>query len=282
MMDECTYQKMDWEIRRNVLNVCLCDQLFCVVYQALQEAETESGLSPEEVWCEALGVMQRIVRLPRPEIAFRQEKSYLLARYDTFACADGSHTVRGQEPARQTVCTVFTTLLFMLAAASGQISSNPYRKLCIGIARDLDGNPLYKSLYARIRASEKEEEQEGRYVDVQDYATHDAPAGTQKETHTLEVDELVETVCGMHSAACYEQVIQVLSRYNDSHGHRFQQSVDKLRNRLDTLRRAASEPRMTEQVVVQKGGMNISRSHFEGTRFDIAKKSEEPAHQLLH
>lgn len=209
-------------------------------------------------------------------------KSYLLARYDTFACADGSHTVRGQEPARQTVCTVFTTLLFMLAAASGQISSNPYRKLCIGIARDLDGNPLYKSLYARIRASEKEEEQEGRYVDVQDYATHDAPAGTQKETHTLEVDELVETVCGMHSAACYEQVIQVLSRYNDSHGHRFQQSVDKLRNRLDTLRRAASEPRMTEQVVVQKGGMNISRSHFEGTRFDIAKKSEEPAHQLLH
>lgn len=183
MMNECTYQKMDWEIRRNVLNVCLCDQLFCVVYQALQEAETESGLSPEEVWCEALGVMQRIVRLPRPEIAFRQEKSYLLARYDTFACADGSHTVRGQEPARQTVCTVFTTLLFMLAAASGQISSNPYRKLCIGIARDLDGNPLYKSLYARIRASEKEEEQEGRYVDVQDYATHDAPAGTQKETH---------------------------------------------------------------------------------------------------
>ena len=48
MMNECTYQKMDWEIRRNVLNVCLCDQLFCVVYQALQEAETESGLPPKK------------------------------------------------------------------------------------------------------------------------------------------------------------------------------------------------------------------------------------------
>lgn len=281
MKNECAYRKMSWEMKRSVLDVCLCDQLFCVVYQALLEVETESGLSPEEVWCEALGVMHRIGRLPRPDLAFRQEKRYLMARYDTFAGTDGTCIVRGQEAAEQSVCTVCTVLLYMLATASGQVASNPYRELCVGIVRELDGLALYRSLRELICTSEGEEELAGRYVHVQDYAAHDAPEPSHTEAHTLEVDELVETVCSMHSASCYEQVILLLSRYNDCHGHRLQQEVDLLRERLDALRRTLSEPRLTEQIVVQKGGMNISRSNLEGTCFNLAAQGADALHKRL-
>lgn len=281
MSNACVYRKMDWEVRRKVLDVCLHDQLFCVVYQALQDTEAESGLSPEEVWCEALGVMRRIVGLPRPDIAIRQEKGYLLARYDTFAGEGGACTVRGQEPAGQTVCTVFTVLLHMLAASSEQPEENPYRELCFYIEREYAGCALYRSLRERIRLSERKEEQAGRYVSIQDYARQSVPEIAWDEVHTLEVDELVKIVCDTHSVDCYEQAIHLLSRYNDHHGHRFQQVVDELRDRLDALRRRLTEPRLTEQVVVQKGGTNISRSHFEGARFGLASQGGASSHKML-
>lgn len=107
------------------------------------------------------------------------------------------------------------------------------------------------------------------------------PESARSEGHTLEVDELVRIVCETHSENCYEQVIHVLSRYNDHHGHRFQQAVDRLRSRLDALRSGLTTPRLTEQVVVENGGMNISRSHFEEARFGLAAQGGVAPHKML-
>lgn len=271
------YRPMEEDIRQKLFEFCLCDQLFCVVFEPLEGVRAESGLSAEEVWCEALGMANRMGQTPRPDLAFRREEERLDGRYDTFIDGRGQSILRGSEAARQTECVVLTVLFFLLASASERADANPYLGICKRIALKIDGYPLFGLLRSEIRKAEDHEEREGHYVPFQDYMKCTLPDMTRSTAPLVDAGELVEVVRERCDEACYEKVVEVLSRYSDRHAHSLQREVNELRGELDALRRAKAETRFTKQVVVETGGNFFSESSFKDTNFNMDPKNLLPA-----
>ena len=250
---EAGYQPMSWGMRQKLVPLCLVDQLFCVLYAPLADAETEISLSPEEVWCEALAVSARLGRTPRPDIALRQEQGFLTQRYAAL-----SHP-------EDTLCAVLTVLLFMLADVPAEAQGASHTALCRHVARQLNGHPLHENLCASISHSEEYEEAEGRTIPGRDYL-HEAalPSALQPEAaaDTLPVADLVDEALATCSIDHCEAVLAVLARYDYRHAHAIEPHIDRLREGVDELRRRATEAReinnhgtYIEQVGTQQIGL---------------------------
>ena len=234
---EITYRPLGLRVRQKLLPLCLADQLFCVMYDALEATVPETGLAPEEAWCEASAVASRLGQSPRPDIAIRQEQSVLAQRYASL------------DHPESTLCAVFTVLLHMLASASRDMGDNPNSALCVEVARRVMEHPLYGDMCRMVRQSESAEERQGRFVlsHPKNYlkASPLSPEA-QEEADTIGVGELVEEALETYSASLCESVLSVLSAYNDRHGHRIQPHVTHLREGLNELRRKAAETRRIE------------------------------------
>lgn len=234
---EITYRPLELRVRQKLLPLCLADQLFCVMYDALEAAAPETGLAPEEAWCEASAVAARLGGSPRPDIAIRQEQSVLVQRYASLDHPESA------------LCAVFTVLLHMLASASRNMDDNPNRVLCVEVARRIMEHPLYGAMCRTVRQSESVEEGRGRFVlsHPRNYLEAPSLSPEMQETEgSIDVEELVEVALETCSASLCESVLSVLSAYNDRHGHRIQPHVTHLREGLNELRRKAAETRRIE------------------------------------
>lgn len=230
---EAGYQPISWGLRQKLAPLCLADQLFCVLYAPLADAEAETGLSPEEVWCEALAVSARLGRTPRPDIALRLEQGFLARRYAALPHPGGAQ------------CAVLTVLLFMLADVPAEARGGTHAALCRHVARQLNGHPLHEGLCASISRSEEDEEAEGRPVPERDYLHESAPPSALQPgaADTLPVADLVDEALATCSAGQCEAVLAVLARYDYHHAHAIEPHVGRLRQGLDELRRRATEAR---------------------------------------
>lgn len=229
---------MNWAIQSKLLPLCLADHLFCVVCDALAQAEAETGLSPVEIWSEALNVSARLAQTPRPDMAFRLQRGLLARRYAS---------LRAPENAR---CAVLTVLLYMLAAAPGRVDDHPQKSLCVLVAREVMGMPLHGILLAAIGQTELQEEKAGRFVVPKEYlnASKAWKAEEQQEAKSdwIDMAGLVDETLETYSASVGEAVLSVLSAYNDHHDHCIQPHVDRLRNSLRERNRQSSEARRIE------------------------------------
>lgn len=245
---ELSYCPLGYGIRQKLLPLCLADQLFCIVCNALAEVEAETALSPEEVWSEALNVAGRLGDSPRPDIALRQEYRFLAVRYASLSYPDGHREERKAEDAERTRCAVCTVLLFMLASASKKWDDNPNKGLSQCLAGYLCDMPFYDRLCLLIRENEAEEERMGRFVSPKDYLKE---AGRREKAFTgsgdlMRVGDLVDETLETFSIPVCENVLSVLCAYNDKHGHAIQPHVTRLREGLYGLRRQGAEPRKIE------------------------------------
>lgn len=234
---EIAYRPLGLCARQKLLPLCLADQLFCVMYDALEATVPETGLAPEEVWCEASAVAARLGRSPRPDISVRLEQSVLAQRYASLPHPESAF------------CAVFTVLLHMLVSASRNMEDNPNRALCVEVVRQVMEHPLYRFMCRVVRQSESAEEGQGRFVLSSPKNYLEAPPffpESQKMIDAINVEELVEETLATSSVSLCESVLSVLSAYNDGHGHCIQPHVTHLREGLNELRRKATDTRRIE------------------------------------
>lgn len=267
MMHDTTpgYQPMDCDTLQRLNPFCLADPLFCVLYIPLLDAEAETGLAPEEVWCEALAVSVRLGRSPRPDLALRQEQRYLGLRYTELVHPDDARIA------------VLTVLLFMLAAVPAEVQGEAYARLLLDVSRQLNGHPLHESLCASIRRSEEAEEAEGRFVGGKNYLKESAIplAIGAEETGALHADDLVDEALRSASVDHCDSLLALLSDYDYRHGHAIEPQINRLREGLGELRRRATEARKMENYGIYNE--QVGSQHLGLPAADLCKLIEKTA-----
>ena len=211
----------------DLLDLCMEDDLFCALYNALCYFGKEWHTAPAvELWAEALQARQRLHVARRPDLLIGQ----------IFA-----------DVSAQEALLVEALLMWMLFTEDGGTAVSPLRE-SLGRLLMAHGE-AWHSVYDKFRESEGQNEQAGYTVAPCDYRSKEIPAAGRKEGRADNeslAHELVTEALSTHSPEICRTLYYILARIDCQKGHIYESELSRLSATTDGLERMAHAPRMTE------------------------------------
>ena len=221
---------------RQLLGVCLSDQLFCAMYGALDYMHRHHHEpQPVEAWLAALAAMREISDAPRSD---------LMA---DMALGQGQSV------------SVLGIMLYMLMTQDMSHAAEP-SDLKDVLCKKLSEQTLWPEFYEQVRLSEGKEEQKSRFVKEKDYSRQSLISVTDGRTDTELAKELVTTTLSLNDSDYCRKLELVLSRISDQHDGIYAKEVEMLRGASDE---AAGE--QTEVLKGMAGDLKANNSKHGGT-----------------
>lgn len=209
-----------------LLELCLKDELFCALYQALRELTGEWRVSsPTGIWVGALKARERLARVARPE----------LVACEVCAAQGGTHES----------LLVMAVVLYILFTENGQERSTLKDVLIRAV---LERGEEWQRVYEAFRNSEGQNEALGFVVHPSDYRERYAGMGLQavpRSDHDF-VHELVDTVLASADVDKMNEVELVLRRVDENNHRRYAGEVDRLALGRDHWLQESLKPRQTQ------------------------------------
>lgn len=214
-----------------LLDLCLQDQLFCTMYNALNMMHKKyNSPSPTMVWLKSLTAFHDIYESPRPDM----KVDVALEGADESVIATVFYMVTVQEMDQKQVPT----------------------ELKDALCSKLSTCTHWRELYERIRDSEKREEDKGRFVNSTDYTTAEMPVFNDTSTKAIAIEELVNMTLSINDYSFCRAVAYLLRRLDDSRDGAFHSEIEKLERFADSFN-VKTNAQLDEIVKQQKSSEEI-------------------------
>ena len=204
----------------DLLNICLEDNLFCALHNALCGFEKMWHTpSPVNVWMTALDIKHKLSESKRPELLLGYLFSNMTKREDLIVGA---------------------VLIYIISAEDWNSNSSPLKdellKRLMAHGQDLH------IVFSEFRKSEEWNEQQGYFVTQTDYSdTVNTQMKVSPEGNNG-VHDLVSEAVDSSNIALGEMVYFLLTRIDYQKGHIYEGEVKRLKNHIDEINKASHMP----------------------------------------
>ena len=204
----------------DLLNICLEDNLFCALHNALCGFEKMWHTpSPVNVWMTALGIKHKLSESKRPELLLGYLFSNMTKREDLLVGA---------------------VLIYIISAEDWNSNSSPLKdellKRLMAHGQDLN------IVFSEFRKSEEWNEQQGYFVTQTDYSdTVNTQMKVSPEGNNGVHDLVSEAVDSSNIALC-EMLYFLLTRLDYQKGHIYEGEVERLKYHIDEINKASHIP----------------------------------------
>ena len=204
----------------DLLNICLEDNLFCALHNALCGFEKLWHTpSPVNVWMTALGIKHKLSESKRPELLLGYLFSNMTKREDLIVGA---------------------VLIYIISAEDWNSNSSPLKdellKRLMAHGQDLN------IVFSEFRKSEDWNEQQGYFVTQTNYSgTVNTQMIVSPEGNNGVHDLVSEAVDSSNIALC-EMLYFLLTRIDYQKGHIYEGEVKRLKNHIDEINNACHKP----------------------------------------
>lgn len=210
----------------DILNLCMEDDLFCALYNALSFFEKEWHTSSAvDLWVDALQARRILNSTKRPDLLLNQ----------IFANSVASEAL-----------LVEALLMWMLFTEDWSTDVSPLKD---SLSRQLmTHGDAWNTVYEKFRESEGQNEQMGYSISLCDYRLKEIPTMIQEEEFTNDENlahELVTVALETHSPELCRALYYILSHIDYQKGHVYENEVRRLSGMTDGIEKASHEPRKT-------------------------------------
>lgn len=219
-------EQLDEETEKPLRHVCFKDKLFATLHEPLKQLRPDyTAHSPTELWMAAIGFTEEIVDCEEEEEVDEEIDSCLSSgrRNDGFL--------------------LLFISMYQLAALRKSIPVAS--RIIPRIKRRIKGHELYDALFHAVSSKENRRIGEGKGVDIDHYHLE---AHAEERTDSVggreTVDELVGIAIAHADPSLCDHTELLLRRYNERHGHAFDEEIDRLALASDKANREAREPRV--------------------------------------
>ena len=204
----------------DLLNICLEDNLFCALHNALCGFEKMWHTpSPVNVWMTALGIKHKLSESKRPELLLGYLFSNMTKREDLIVGA---------------------VLIYIISAEDWNSNSSPLKdellKRLMAHGQDLN------IVFGEFRKSEEWNEQQGYFVTQTNYSN---TVNTQMKVSSEGnngVHDLVSEAMDSSNIALCEMLYFLLTRIDYQKGHIYEGEVERLKYHIDEINKASHIP----------------------------------------
>lgn len=212
----------------DILNLCMEDDLFCALYDALCYFEKEwHTASPVDLWVDALQERRRLSTARRPDLLLGQ----------MFA-----------DSASEEALLVEALLMWMLFTEDWNTNVSPLKDSLSKLL--MAHGDAWNTVYEKFRESESQNEQMGYRIAQCDYRKKEIPMVVREEEHPNNdnlAHELVTVALDTHSPDLCRALYYILSHIDYQKGHIYESEVRRLSGMTDGIEKAAHEPRKIEK-----------------------------------
>lgn len=212
----------------DLLNLCMEDDLFCALYDALCYFEKEwHTASPVDLWVDALQARRRLSTARRPDLLLGQ----------MFV-----------DSASEEALLVEALLMWMLFTEDWSTDVSPLKDSLSKLL--MAHGDAWETVYDKFRESEAQNEQMGYGIAQCDYRTKEVPMMVREEEHTNNdnlAHELVTVALDTHSPDLCRALYYILSHIDYQKGHIYESEVRRLSGMTDGIEKTAHEPRKIEK-----------------------------------
>ena len=204
----------------DLLNICLEDNLFCALHNALCGFEKMWHTpSPVNVWMTALGIKHKLSESKRPELLLGYLFSNMTKREDLIVGA---------------------VLIYIISAEDWNSNSSPLKdellKRLMAHGQDLN------IVFSEFRKSEEWNEQQGYFVTQTNYSnTVNTQIKVSPEGNNGVRDLVSEAMDSSNIALC-EMLYILLTRIDYQKGHIYEGEVKRLKYHIDEINKASHIP----------------------------------------
>ena len=186
-----------------LFDLCLQDQLFCTMYNALNMMHKKyNSPSPTTVWMESSITVRAILESPRPDM-----KAMMLL-----------------EDADMSVVAVVLYMLFVDNMDNAHVHKDVKDIIC----SKLNQSEHWKELYEQVRCSEEQEEQNGRYVTTTDFESRMIPREDEILSGIDVVKEVVAKAIATNDYRFGRSLAHLLRRIDDQHNGVYHNEILRL------------------------------------------------------
>lgn len=204
----------------DLLNICLEDNLFCALHNALCGFEKMWHTPyPVNVWMTALGIKHKLSESKRPELLLGYLFSNMTKKEDLIVGA---------------------VLIYIISAEDWNSNSSPLKdallKRLMAHGQDLN------IVFSEFRKSEDWNEQQGYFVTQTNYSnTVNTQMKVSSEGNNGVHDLVSEAVDSSNIALC-EMLYFLLTRIDYQKRHIYEGEVERLKNHIDEINKASHMP----------------------------------------
>lgn len=204
----------------DLLNICLEDNLFCALHNALCGFEKMWHTpSPVNVWMTALGIKHKLSESKRPELLLGYLFSNMTKREDLIVGA---------------------VLIYIISAEDWNSNSSPLKDVLL--KRLMAHGEDLNIVFSEFRKSEEWNEQQGYFVTQTDYSgTVNTQMIVSPEGNNGVHDLVSEAVDSSNIALC-EMLYFLLTRIDYQKRHIYEGEVERLKNHIDEINKASHMP----------------------------------------
>lgn len=216
------------KVQIDLLNLCMEDDLFCALYEALCVFEKEwHTAQPVELWVEALQARKMLYGTRRPDLLLPQ----LFANM----------------PSNDALITE-ALLMWMLFTEDWNTNATPLKDalshLIVGFGE------AWQRVYTEFRKSEQHNEELGYNIKQCVFYSKDIPFSAIEDSHAKGsslVHELVSEALNTHSPELCRALYYILSHIDYQKDHVFESEVKRLAGLTDGIEKEEHEPRKIER-----------------------------------
>lgn len=147
-----------FEFKLPDFDLLVADQQFVNVVKALETLETRNGgLTPEEIWTQAQGLIESLKNVPRPDITVQRMFSYLVSQLGD------AYPDRTRKQIEQTAHCILFCANYILCANDEE--PDPNEDIIDNISETLSQMPDIVLLYELVEEMEDEQEAKGHSVE---------------------------------------------------------------------------------------------------------------------
>lgn len=212
----------------DLLNLCMEDDLFCALYEALCVLETELHTAPPvDLWIEALQARKKLCGAKRPDLLLRP----------MFANMPSSDALITE-----------ALLMWMLFTEDWNTDVTPlkdalsHRLVAFGEA--------WQRVYTEFRNSEQRNEELGYNIKQCDFRSKEIPVSAVEDSQakdSIQVHELVSVALNTHTPDHCRALYYILSHIDYQKNHIFESEVKRLSGMTDAIEKDEHEPRKVER-----------------------------------
>lgn len=218
----------------DLLNLCMEDDLFCALYDALCYFEKEwHTASPVDLWTKALMARRKLHNARRPDLLLNQ--------------------MFIDSPSSEEALLVEAILMWMLFAEDWSTDITPLKDSLSKVI--MAHGDAWNTVQEKFRESEEHNEQKGYSIAQCDYRTKEIPQmerDNARPNNNNLAHELVTTALETHSPELCRSLYYILSHIDYQNGHIYESEVKRLSGLADGIEKMAHEPRRTENINADK------------------------------
>lgn len=203
----------------DLLNICLEDNLFCALHNALCGFEKMWHTpSPVNVWMTALGIKHKLSESKRPELLLGYLFSNMTKREDLIVGA---------------------VLIYIISAEDWNSNSSPLKDVLL--KRLMAHGEDFHIVFSEFRKSEDWNEQQGYFVTQTNYSnTVNTQMKVSPEGNNGVRDLVSEAISSGDNELC-KTLYNLLTRF-DYQKHIYEGEVERLKNHIDEINKASHMP----------------------------------------